>query len=57
MVKNRPAMPEDAEELSYRETCMLNQYQEQSTVNNTRSLDPDYCDSENAQSGKSDRGL
>ncbi len=41
--KNRPAFPEDAEELSYKEICKSNQENSTQKVNNTWSLD--YCPS------------
>ena len=39
----RPAMPEDAESLSYKEVCRMDQYQEETRYNNTWSKD--HCDS------------
>lgn len=36
-------MPEDAEELSYKEVCSGNQYEEEFKVNNTWSVE--YCPS------------
>lgn len=41
---DRPAEAEDAESLSYKETCVGNQLKIEYKMNNT--WDPDYCPSE-----------
>ena len=42
-LKDTPAVPEDAEELSYKETCTKDQYEEVVKENNTWSIE--YCPS------------
>ena len=42
-LKDTPAVPEDAEELSYKETCTQDQYEEKEKVNNTWVMG--YCPS------------
>ena len=47
--KDTPAVPEDAEELSYKEICTKDQLQEMTRVNNT--WDIKYCPSPCEQNG------
>ena len=49
-IKNTPAVPEDAEELSYKEICTKDQLQEMTRVNNT--WNKDYCPSPCEKNGK-----
>lgn len=48
-VDDIPVIPEDAQELSYKETCRKEQYQEKTKVNNT--WNRDYCPSPCEQNG------
>ena len=48
-IKDTPAVPEDAEELSYKEICTKDQLKEMTRINNT--WDIDYCPSPCEQNG------